>query len=209
MPFGEKFKNIFSSSEEGFEPQEQKQWDKYLQEINEDYPELDKKIKQLVAALWVNGFSTYESCQGHLEERELPTPRIYLGYKRSWLHDRAETERLFRESGLPRKEAIQKVSGLREIRERNDTDRNHLEQLLEEFYKTRKEVDLSDKLCIKNYGELGEFILTNQATDLDLMNLYLVPGEDTLTLEEKKNKLNNRQKEMLDFSDFLKKKFFN
>ncbi len=231
----EKLKNLnkqedSTSNQENIE-KKQKKWKEKEQEINKikDYfgEEIEKGVKQAVVAFNLNGLPTRQSCEGHIEGG-LPFPWIdiasygepeqrfenekevfksiadkydlsYEEIKRSISPEGKIVDKI----NKAHKEAKEKVCENKELkdykewRQKNKELENKVKDLINEFYKDRKvSKDIKIKINIIGPG--------------NIVRVYSGPKnkENRLNKKELKKKLKNRQKEIKDFSYFLKKRFF-
>lgn len=171
--------------QEKYTPSESKQeiWDRIAIEVEQITDALghgvDDGIKETIIAFKAYEFSTSGSCEGHVEgEHGLPYPWIDI-----------ETEE---PDGWKDDEKKQK-----EWRIKNLTQRKKMIDLLAEFYASRNS-PIEARLTFENHGIFGAFrILSMGAETMDL-----------LSKEEQIKQSLNYQKEMRDFTDFLKNKYF-
>lgn len=153
-----------------------------ISKSNSKYP-IDKDIKTLVIALKSFDFPTESSCIGHIDGEEISFPSI--GF-----------------SITPPKETLSKDNAIEYKEHRNKylSAQEKLSKLLGEFY-TQRDIPFELKLSIGIYknNKWGAFYLES----------YGAHGavEQSLSVKEKKEKLPLYQKEMIDFGEFLKKKF--
>jgi len=167
-------------------------WEEKMVEVNEITDSLskgvDEGIKESVCAFLVHGFTTTGSCEGHINEkgeehRGLPYPwiEVYASEPQGWKEaEGEEKERLEQEWRIKNLKQQKKMMGF-----------------LEEFYQER-ETPFDAKLVFKNIGAFGGFRVQSFGAEITVI----------LSPEEKQQKLSLYQKEMRDFSEFLKKKFF-
>lgn len=177
---------ILEYQDSGFErSRKQILWEEQITSLNEvkTWPPIDENIKETLAALNVNGIRTIASCGGHMiQERkagDTPFPWILAS------------------SGG-------KI-GNQSPREHGNEAHSAAEALLAEFYKVRH-VEDSIKLEATPPAH-GEFSLTSIADRQFLARL--AKGE--LTEEERQDlvaKLPERQREIEEFGQFLKSRFF-
>lgn len=147
---------------------------------------IEEGIKEAVIALRVSGIMTDQSCEGHLNNEEeggesFPWIRVYAPEPEGWDGSDGEEKK--------RMEKEWKIENLKQQKLVMD--------LLEEFYEKR-EVEFDARLNFRYVGIFGGFIL--QSFGGDMMEL--------LSPEEKKEKFNLYKKEMKDFTEFLKNKYF-
>lgn len=165
-------------------------WEEKLAEVNEITDGLgegvDEKIKEPVVAFLIHGFTTNQSCEGHIaeegEQHGLPYPwvEVYVSEPEDWeevVDDKRE--RLKQEWGIKNFEQQRKMMGF-----------------LEEFYRSR-ETPFDARLTFSKVGSIGGFRVQSFGA-----NMWPV-----LSPEERKQKLELYQKEMTYFTEFLKAKF--
>ena len=143
---------------------------------------IDEKIKEAVVAFRIHGFSTSQSCEGHVGEEEkhgasFPWIQIYTQEPEGW----KESEEKKREWTIENLTQQQKMTGY-----------------LDEFYQGR-ETPFDARLTFSGIGAFGGFRV--QSFGAEMMML--------LTPEEQIKKLGLYRKEMNDFTDFLKGKYLN
>jgi hypothetical protein len=143
---------------------------------------VDEGIKEAQTSFMALDFPVNESCEGHLDHGE-PFPWIDINYPLpdEWWEDKKVREEM--------KDKI--MSAHKEWREKID-------KLLEEFYNNRL-TDPGLKITMKDQGIFGAFRLQSAEAEKAADN----PAEDF-----KKQKLEAFRKEMKDFADFLRKKYF-
>jgi hypothetical protein len=148
---------------------------------------VDEKIKESVVAFLVHEFTTSGSCEGHIaeegdEQHGLPYPwvEVYALEPDDW--EEAEGEK---------KEQLE-----REWRVKNIEQQQKMMGLMEEFYNER-ETPFDARLTFDRLGAFGGFKVQSFGAE---MTTILAP-------KEKRQKLALYQKEMKDFTHFLKNKF--
>lgn len=149
---------------------------------------VDEKIKESVAAFLIHEFTTSGSCEGHMaEEGEhqhgLPYPwvKVYAPEPEGWRKAKGEEkERLDQEWRIKNFKQQKKMMGF-----------------LEEFYNGRK-TPFDARLAFYRMGAFGVFRVQSFGAEMTAI----------LTPEERKQKLALYQKEMADFTNFLKSKHF-
>lgn len=167
-------------------------WEKMLAEVEEIVDHLgkgvDEGIKETVAAFLLHGFTTSASCEGHVakegeRQRGLPYPwvEVYAPEPEGW--GEAEGEK---------KEQL----GQEWITKNLEQQRKMME-LLKEFYKGRK-TPFDARLVFYPIGVVGGFRVQSFGAELTTI----------LTPKEQREKLALYQKEMRDFTEFLKDKYF-
>ncbi len=182
-------------------PQEQREpvksekeiaWEKKLADVEQIADRLglgvDEKIKESVAAFLIHEFTTSGSCEGHMAEEEekqhgLPYPwvEVYAPEPEGWRKAKGEKkEQLDQEWRIKNFEQQRKMMGF-----------------LEEFYQGR-ETPFDARLAFDRMGAFGGFRVQSFGAEMTAI----------LTPEEKRQKLALYQKEMKDFTEFLKSKHF-
>lgn len=162
----------------------QKEWDRVRGEVDAIADALgkgvDEGIKEAVIALRACGFTTDQSCEGHIGKDDhglsFPWVQIYAPEPESW-----------QESEQKKEEWI--VENLKQQKKLMD--------LFEEFYQNR-ETPFESRLTFAAVGDFGGFRLQSFGAELTRL----------LSLAEKGAKLELYRKEMNEFAEFLKKKFF-
>lgn len=183
------FNSESSPREQGESVKSEKEiaWKKKLTEVNEIADHLgkgvDEKIKETVAAFFIHEFTTSGSCEGHIteegeEEHGLPYP---------WIEVYAPEPEGWEES--EKKQHEWTIENLKQQKKMMD--------FLEEFYKER-ETPFDARLTFKSIGAYGGFRVQSFGAEM-----YPI-----LTPEEQKQKLALYQKEMRDFTEFLRDKYF-
>jgi hypothetical protein len=161
-------------------------WEKTIQKVDKIVDALgkgvDEGIKETICALWVHGFKTRSSCEGHLDWG-LPYP---------WIEIYTFPPSGFDETTNEKRELMEK-----EWRFKNLKQQKRMLDFLEEFYRERKS-PLEAHLIFKYIGAYGCFRI--QSFGGEIMDIYL--------FEEKKKKLELYREEMKAFTEFLKNKFF-
>jgi len=167
-------------------------WEEKLADVDKIVDRLgkgvDEKIKESVAAFLVHEFTTNDSCEGHIveegeEQHGLPYPwiEVYAPEPEEWIKTEGEKKKeLEREWTVKNLEQQRKMMGF-----------------LEEFYKGRK-TPFDARLVFDKVGVFGGFRVQSFSAEMTAI----------LTLEERKQKLALYQKEMNDFTKFLKDKYF-
>lgn len=167
-------------------------WEKKMAEINEIADRLgrgiDEKIKEPVSAFLIHEFTTSGSCEGHMaEEGEkqhgLPYP---------WVEVYAPEPEGWKEAEGDKKEQLDK-----EWRIKNFEQQRKMMDFLEEFYRGR-ETPFDARLAFDGVGAFGGFRVQSFGAEMIAI----------LKSEEQKQKLALYQKEMRDFTEFLKNKHF-
>lgn len=140
---------------------------------------VDEGIKGSVIALSANEFPTSSSCEGHLSE---------MGASYPWV-----------EIYTPEPEGWKNdTEKQKEWTEENLKQQMRMIDMFNEFYQNR-ETPIDARLNFRYIGAFGGFRI--QSMGSEVMQL--------LSTEEKEQKLKEYRKEMDDFSEFLKKRFFN
>jgi len=142
---------------------------------------IDEGAKETVAILRAMDFPTSSSCAGHTEEDGYCPPYIEICSKapEGWKEDKAKQD-VWRTENLKYK--------------------NMLAPLLEEFNKDR-DIQSDCRLTLANMGILGGFRLEAVGTYMKREELGLKNIEDVI------NKIRQYQKEIAEFTIFLKQKF--
>lgn len=180
-------------SQEPDEPvtsEEEIAWKKKMAEVNEIADRLgkgvDEKIKESVSAFLIHKFTTSGSCGGHMagegeKEHGLPYP---------WIEIYAPEPEGWRKAEGDKKEQLDQ-----EWRIKNFEQQQKMMGFLEEFYEGR-ETPFDARLTFDRAGVFGGFRVQSFGAE---MTAILTPGE-------RKQKLALYQKEMEDFTKFLKDK---
>ena len=225
--------NIYQSNQsEAIEPEKSEKelrWEKTRREVDEIGDRLgfgiDQGIKETVTAFMVNGFPLSGSCEGHAD-RALPVPWIeikapnepderFIGQNEVFIKvakkysltleqvKTGENDDVYLEARYEFGE-----NGETEEYKRWDKENKKLQtiiqELLEEFYKERK-VEPSVKLKIHEME--GRFRIHNGEEDYN----DLIKWDEVVSQERKRQRAekNTRyKKEMDEFAEFLKKKYF-
>ncbi len=208
----------------------QKQWDNEINRLEKMVDLLglpiDTNIREAVAAFNINGFPTYMSCEGHVEERFGSMIKIspYVGFgtpepdirfegqeeiKRKIGEKygvKPETVGLHIETGNKeadreywdyiQNELIPETSEFTKVRDTNEKLAREMQILLDEFYSTRKTFK---KLKIDVIGPASH---ASVSCDLDVASM------SESELDKYTRELKEEQHEMNEFAKFLKDKFF-
>ena len=162
-------------------------WEQKMLEVNEITDRLgkgvDEKIKGSVAAFLIHKFTTNGFCEGHMNEEG--EDRHGLPYP--WIEVYAPEPEGWKESEEEKREWT--VNNFRQ--------QQRMMEFLEEFYKGR-ETPFDAQLAFDGIGVFGGFRVQSFGAKMTAI----------LTPEEKKQKLELYQKEMGDFSKFLKDRHF-
>lgn len=171
------------------DPEKISLWEKTIQElrsINTDNEglEIEKGIIETVAAINLNGIPTIQSCGGHFEDDIKRTPYINVCAPKN----ENSTHPTSGELNEPWKA---------EMFEENSKLRHQVVTLLTEFYSNRT-TPHSIRLTISRSSEVGDFYIES------------LGGEDIPSLPENEQKImfEKCKKEMQDFTEFLKERFF-
>ena len=150
---------------------------------------IDNRIRESIVALQVLGFVTTASCEGHVK-RGLAAPWINVGRKvpREILIRKREAKGYLNDSDAEKIISVMKKNLKGQIR---------LMQLLDEFYEERK-VSLDVRLALNQFGIYGNSWLKSSGEIFQQIR----------PKERKEKKLRRYQREMKDFTEFLKKKYF-
>jgi hypothetical protein len=150
---------------------------------------IDEKIKDAIIALNLLGINTTASCEGHID---WATGGPYIDVEALGTGELKKALKKEREEKNEEKED----EILDEITHKNLEERKKLIPYFEEFYQGR-EVSFSNRLIIQSLAR-GWSRIENQGVDLQKLEAP----------EIKEQKLQEFQKEMADFTEFLKGKFF-
>lgn len=159
-------------------------WEKYRAEVDAiadaNGRGVDEGIKESLVALAANGIQTNQSCEGgDNDQHGEPYPWIQIN--------------------VPEPDGWQEDIKLQtEWKLANDKQRERLSILLEEFSKDR-EVPRNIHLIIEDRGIYGSFILRSAGGE----------AMKSLSPEEQARYREDFRKELADFTEFLKSKFFN
>lgn len=150
---------------------------------------IDSEIKESVTTLLALGFITKRSCQGHLN-RGNAAPWINIGQRvpRELLIKKRELKDRLKEKDAEKITAITKKNLRNQIR---------LMKILYEFY-GKREVSYDVRLVLNRFGAYGYAALESTGERFQGMR----------SKEQKEKKLKQYQREMKEFTDFLKKKYF-
>ncbi|MFA7315790.1 MAG: hypothetical protein WC059_03255 [Candidatus Paceibacterota bacterium] len=178
---------------------------------------IDSNIKESVVAFSALGFNTSGSCEGHLD-RGLPYPWIDIDAfdKKDFLEFTKIKERV-EEKKYPNEQSAKKddpelYEKIIQIQQKFSNQRKEVEQkidtLLKEFYLSHKSYLAGGDIMAERFGR-GFRIQTSLSRGLGLDNWKKFDERmNKLSVEEKNKFLENNQKEMADFTVFLKNKFF-
>lgn len=151
---------------------------------------IDKKVLETVTSLWVHSFSTTASCEGHLD----------WGVKAPWIHigNQPSNQDLkpIRGKSMLIADIFKKYPKLAQIRDKNLISQRKLLNLLTKFYSNQNTRE-DTRLILTHFGIYGVTRLTNQGVEIQEIN----------SKHTQKSKLAIYQKEMQDFSKFLKNKY--
>lgn len=178
--------------------EKQARWDKERSEIEKMTDGLglsiDGGIKEAVIAHRVHGFETYQSCEGHDDEREeAATPYIDVG-------KRPSDDFWDRYQGVGYKHDKLSEEDRRELATLTHANFSRYERmlvLLEAFYKDRN-VPMDQRLSPGHPGFYGQFRLEPYGGSVQ-------PIRD---VQKRRLHLHEYQKEMAAFTDFLKREYF-
>jgi len=163
--------------------EKEQRWEELKQEVESITDGLgkgiDEGIKETTTALLANGFSTSQSCEGHIKETAATQPwvEIYMPEPEGWKEDKDK-------QGQWKKENLEQ--------------REKAEEAVKEFYEERQ-VPFDEELSFEDIGIFGGFRVQSTGS-AEMKNL---------SFEEQKEKLKKYKKEMDAFTEFLKEKFFN
>lgn len=167
-------------------------WEQKLMEVNEIADRLgkrvDEKIKKPIAAFLIHEFTTSGSCEGHIakegqKQHGLPYP---------WIEVRAPEPEGWKNVKDDKKEQLDQ-----EWRIKNFKQQRKMMEFFKEFYKGR-ETPFDARLAFDKVGVFGGFRVQSFGAEMTVI----------LTPEEKKQKLELYRKEIEDFTNFLKSKYF-
>lgn len=187
--------DLKSSSREQQEPVKSEKeiaWEKKMTKVNKIVDRLgrgiDEKIKEPVTSFLIHEFITSGSCEGHIadegeKQHGLPYPWIQVCAPKPEGWSEAEGEK--------------KKQLSREWKIKNFEQQRKMMHFLEEFYQGR-ETPYDARLVFCIVGIFGSFRVQSFGSEMVAV----------LTPEEKKQKLSLYQKEMKDFTEFLKNKYF-
>jgi hypothetical protein len=177
--------------QEPVKPEKEIAWQKKMAEVNEIADSLgkgvDEKIKESVCAFLVHEFTTSGSCEGHMaeegeEQHGLPYP---------WVEVYAPEPERWRDAEGKEKERLEQ-----EWRIKNFEQQRKMMGFLEEFYRGR-ETPFDARLVFDGVGAFGGFRVQSFGAEMTAL----------LSSEAKRQKLTLYQKEMKDFTEFLKNKY--
>jgi len=173
-------------------PEKELAWGKKLAHVDTIADRLGKgveqDIKETVAIFLIYDFSTSQSCEGHITEIGKEQRQAFYPWVDFDVSDSKKT------GGLSDEE---KIKLLEDCEPKNLRQQQKLMSLLEEFYRDRI-TPFDTRLTFSGNGAFGGFrLLSFGARIMDL-----------LSHEEKLQKLKLYQKEMHDFTEFLKAKYF-
>ena len=165
-------------------------WEKIRAEVDKITDALgrgiDDKIKETVTAFRIHEFTTNQSCEGHIDDKEMdetPFP---------WVEINIPEPEGWKEATGKKKEEIEQEWTIENLEQQRKMMR-----LLAEFYQDRK-VPFDVRLTFDRSGTFGGFRI--QGFGAEIMKL--------LSPEEQHKKLISYRKEMNDFTNFLKDKYF-
>ena len=150
---------------------------------------IDNGIKESIIVLQVLGFVTTASCEGHTDHGPA-APWIDIGEKvpREILIRRRESK------GILNDDDAEKI---RSVTKKNLKGQIRLMQFLDEFYEERK-VSYDVRLLIEKFGIYGNSWLKNAGEIFQQIR----------PKERKEKNLKRYQREIKDFTEFIKKKYF-
>ena len=193
-PEGSNFNPEFFSQKKETHSKSEKEtpWEKKMAEVNEIVDSLGKKIdeniKETVVAFSVHGFTTTASCEGHIAEKE----EEQHGLSYPWVEICAPEP-----EGLSDAKKEEKNQLEQEWRIKNLKQQRRMMDFLEEFYEKRK-TPFDARLVLEKIGAFGGFRVQSFGAEIT----------EILSPEEKQQKLTLYQKEIRDFTEFLKSKYF-
>lgn len=167
----------------------EKSWEETLTWVNTIHDKLekciDKNIQETIVALTLLGINTSASCEGHIDHG---TYAPYIDVETKERNDLGN-----RITQAIEKEDAKKI--IKELQKKNLEERKKLVVLLAEFYENRK-CSFESRLIIQSLSQ-GWSRLESQGAGL----------QGIQPEEIKKQKLEEYQKEMANFTSFLKQKF--
>lgn len=170
--------------------QKNKSWESAFIWVNTLHDKLgkgiDKNIQEAIVALTLLGINTTASCEGHLDHG---TYAPYIDIQTKEINDLDQSLRQAKE-----KEEAEAI--IEEIKRKNLEERKKLIIFLEEFYEKRQ-CSFECRLVVQSLAR-GWSRIESQGAGIQPIQ----------TVELKKQKLEKYQKEMTDFTSFLKRKFF-
>lgn len=187
--------------------QKQKKWgklEKAIEKITDalSYP-IDEEIKQTVVAFNAYGFPTYASCIGHLDH-SLAHPWIDIHSDKDTALLQEKANELFRKARELEKQGKEKES-LKVLHQADIIDKKahtpimklsqKLVEILSSFYENRG-VLYDFQLTVHQFGDI---------TRVESMGGFL---QIIRPAPEREKRLKEYQKEMKDFGEFLKEKYF-
>ncbi|MDX1608401.1 MAG: hypothetical protein R3251_04285 [Candidatus Spechtbacterales bacterium] len=149
---------------------------------------IDENIKEPVAAFLVHGFTTFGSCEGHIAEEG----EEQWGFSYPWIEVYAPEPEGWKEAEGEEKEQLDN-----EWKAENLEQQSKMLDFLEEFYSGR-ETPFDARLIFESIGAFGGFRVQSFGAEIT----------EILPPEERSEKLKLYQKEMKDFGEFLKSKYF-
>jgi hypothetical protein len=204
-------------------------WQRELQRLEKVGDKLgyrvDPGIKDTVVAFILNGFPTYGSCEGHLEERRgkmiklHPYIAVGLGEPDERFISEAEIRQgIADQFGIApdeihendaagsaywkyiREHDIQETEEFKAVRAKNEILRKEFAEVFEEFYRQKGESD-ERLLSIRDLGPVGHF----RIEDAKKNPIKEIPEGKLETLREE---LAREQAEMAAFAKFLRERYF-
>lgn len=150
---------------------------------------IDNRIRESIVALQVLGFVTTASCEGHVKHG-LAAPWINIGKKvpREILIKKREAKGYLNDNDAEK---------IRSVTKKNLKGQIRLMQLLDKFYEERK-VSSDVRLVINQFGIYGNSWLKSAGEVFQQIR----------PKERREKKLRRYQREMKDFTEFIKKKYF-
>ena len=184
-----------SSSQEQQEPVKSEKeiaWEKKLADVEQIADQLGKgvdgQIKETVVAFLVHEFTTSGSCEGHMAEKG----EDQRGFPYPWVEVYAPEPEKWSETEGEKKEQLNQ-----KWRINNFEQQRKMMGFLEEFYQGREAL-FDARLTFDRVGAFGGFRVQSFGAEMTVI----------LSSEERKQKLVLYQKEMKDFTEFLKSKHF-
>jgi len=172
-------------------------WQKAKEEVdklmdNASHP-VDGGIKETLVALHLLGINTSGSCEGHLDHGRLAP---WIGIETPATDEVKELEAKINRAVTTEGEEEKTEILIDQMRKLNLAERRKVVALLSEFYQGR-DTSVEDRLIITGLG-WGSSRLESQGADF----------QEIEAGDVKERKLADFQKEMGEFTEFIKKKFF-
>ena len=174
--------------------EKQEEWDKLRAEVDTiadaNGKGIDKRVKEPIIGLTAHEFPTEQSCEGHLYSGADPYPWIRVGVD-------IPKEKL---QAMPEKTLIEDAKKtMADYVEQNEKLRERLQPLVDEF-NARRDVDQKIRIEITDFNIYGHMIM--KPVGAEYIKSLSEKGD------EKEKLMNEARKEMSEFGEFLKAKFF-